>query len=142
MTKYDWEYLKSLHCQKLEKALDRSPWRNIAYGKYVQSFKNKGTSLSEYIYNKLTSDYSNFTYIITCNKFPYNLTDDILHLTVWIQPDEEVDCESVCRYISQYISEFIVIVNDYHSKSIKNIDHYQLFIKLADKDKLPINECL
>lgn len=142
---YTWDDLKKLDGKTIP-PLSRKKYVNIQYGKYSAKFRKSGTTLEKYIMDKILNDCMDQRIIITPNKFPYDLAPGITHLTIWINPLYAVSPEEVREYLHEFgLDDFVLLGNLPENKSLKQIEHYHLFILDNDYSenliKSVVSEC-
>lgn len=112
--------------------IDRKNSVQQAYNNEKQKIKNYSKFiLNTYLDNKL--------YNLQPNKFPYNLNNNIKHYVLWLHPMLDLkyitNKKLINSIIKKYIpnNEYIFYMNSYNNRSIKQIPHYQVFIKTISK---------
>ena len=120
-----WQQLQQYHLNPPTKALPRKTNYNIAYSKYTKAFSTAGTTLEKEINIALANHTE--PYVITHNKFSYDLESKIHHYVVWKNPYSEQH-PSIQNFIrSKFKGKYVVYKNRPGHCSVENIDHYQLF---------------
>ena len=102
------------------------------YDRYLAKFK-KTKDLERYLLNKYLD---NRLYILTQNKFPYNIDKTIKHYILWINPLVKKKRIYNKKFIKSILNskidkkkyKFIYYINQKKYRSIKNIPHYHVFI--------------
>lgn len=93
--------------------------------------KKNNINLSDYISNKYLK---NKKYNLVKNAFPYNLEKNILHLVLWINDlnitniKQIIKKELEIKYKKEH--EFLFFENPKHLRSINDIKHFHIFVKL------------
>ena len=112
--------------------IDRKNSVQQAYNNEKQKIKNYSKFiLNTYLDNKL--------YNLQPNKFPYNLNNNIKHYVIWLHPMLDLkyitNKKLINSILKKYIpnNEYIFYMNSYNNRSIKQIPHYQVFIKTISK---------
>tara|TARA_B100001250_G_C19063024_1_gene470953 strand:- start:46 stop:429 length:384 start_codon:yes stop_codon:yes gene_type:complete len=112
--------------------IDRKNSVQQAYNNEKQKIKNYSKFiLNTYLDNKL--------YNLQPNKFPYNLNNNIKHYVLWLHPMLDLkyitNKKLINSILKKYIpnNEYIFYMNSYNNRSIKQIPHYQVFIKTISK---------
>ena len=101
--KITWEQLLEYHLSKPDKSLLRTKEIQSKYDKYTDILKLNGMSINKYIISVLFSeDNCDKKFLITKNKFPYNLDKDITHLLIWINPLNKIGQDEVLAYITEH----------------------------------------
>lgn len=85
------------------------------------------------ILNKIFAD-DERKYIITRNKFPYDLEKNIIHYVVWENPLWDITLSDIIADLNAFSIEYVIFPYDYRG-SIPNLIHYQLFIQGDNKKK-------
>lgn len=131
----EWKELQKYHFNSLlalEKPLLRTANIQKSYDKYLKKHPN----INKIIYNKYFMN--NDLFIITCNYFPYNLSNNIKHLILWFNPiiyKNKIHILLNQNYIKLILNrllnkkKYICFINLPKNQSIKNISHYHVFIK-------------
>lgn len=111
--------------------LSRNHFNSTRY--YIHKFllKKNNINISDYISNKYLK---NKKYYLVKNTFPYHLEKNILHLVLWINDFKITDIKQLIKkelekkYKKEY--EFLFFENPKHLRSINDIKHFQVFVKL------------
>ena len=99
--------------------------------------------LKDYLIDTLFNNDLSINYVLTENTFPYNLEENIKHLIFWINPlvvlknnfnytfeiieNIITDIIDTDEHLKEY-KDFILFKNSDKTKSIKEIEHYHVFI--------------
>ena len=100
---------------------------------YIHKFllKKNNINISDYISNKYLK---NKKYYLVKNTFPYHLEKNILHLVLWINDLNITDIKQLIKkeleikYKKEY--SFLFFENPKHLRSINDIKHFHVFVKL------------
>ena len=122
----DW---KTLNAFDFSKKIYRKPEVQKKY----EGEMNKYLNYEKYILNKFLN---NKLYNLQPNTYPYDLQPNIKHCVLWLNPIINKDILYKKKFIEgilkSYIpnKEFIFYMNSQKNKSIKQIPHYHVFIKM------------
>ena len=93
--------------------------------------------MSEYllIKNFDTSEKIAQGWVISQNDYPYDLAPGILHLILWIHPSIQMTDKQIYICIETYMyqhnyKDYIYYRNNTIVRSIHDIDHFQIFVKI------------
>ena len=112
-----------------------------SYHDFLRFLEKNHLDINKYIKNKLFTPSENLDYIITQNKYPYNVTSDIKHYILWINPKKDIkytqnDLDNIIKdYMNllssdkNQLSNYNFFKNHVKSRSINKILHYQVFYK-------------
>lgn len=104
-----------------------------------QAYNNEKKKIKNYSKFILNTYLDNKLYNLQPNKFPYNLNNNIKHYVLWLHPmlDSKyiTNKKLINSILKKYIpnNEYIFYMNSYNNRSIKQIPHYQVFIKTISK---------
>ena len=100
------------------------------YISHKEKLKRDTINIHDYIKKNIIGDRK---YVFTQNQFPYNLESNIQHDLLWINPELDLDIESIYKLISnEYKSKKIVFFKNVSAlQSIKSIIHYHIFVKIS-----------
>jgi hypothetical protein len=131
----DWDRLKLYHgCTIVDDIFCRTP---IVDKMYKEHSKDK--NLNEYIYKMHI--HSNL-FILLPNIFPYDLKDNIRHYVLWFNPKYYMNRENIILdklYLNNIVrqrfpnNDYVYIVNSDKYKSVKEIYHIHVFIRISYK---------
>jgi glutaredoxin-related protein len=63
------------------------------------------------------------------NKYPYDIRDDVIHMILWSA--ENLSIEQVDKILKKTLhNEFVYFINPQHLKSIPDVFHVHVFIKI------------
>ena len=127
----NWITLKKNIETKRFNYLSRNHFNSTRY--YIHKFllKKNNINISDYISNKYLK---NKKYYLVKNTFPYHLEKNILHLVLWINDFKITDIKQLIKkelekkYKKVY--EFLFFENPKHLRSINDIKHFHIFVKL------------
>lgn len=82
--------------------------------------------------------------IITINKYPYNVSSDIIHCVIWLNPVYYIGIDDILNILH---NEYKLKPNQYilfniNNVSITSIEHCQLFVKKITYNKLIHNNMI
>jgi len=119
-----WNYLEQFH---LNSPNILFPREDIVQKKYDKHKKNIGMQIDKYIIDIILK---NHKYKITINRFPYKLDNNIGHYLLWISPKYKLLQNEIEDIIKKKFKnkKFICFQNKLETRSIKTIEHYQIFI--------------
>lgn len=104
-----------------------------------QAYNNEKKKIKNYPKFILNTYLDNKLYNLQPNKFPYNLNNNIKHYVLWLHPMLDLkyitNKKLINSILKKYIpnNEYIFYMNSYNNRSIKQIPHYQVFIKTISK---------
>jgi|SRR3989344_1573965 len=129
-----WKQLLNYHLGKPDKPLKRKKEIQDEYDKYINMLKSNGMSINKYIIGVwFSGENCEKKFLITKNKFPYNLEKSITHLLVWINPLNKASQENIIEYINNKClpNSFVMFKNSPYKdeSSVSIVSHYYLFIK-------------
>ena len=107
----------------------RHPNVELSYRRHLKNNPEmKPYIVNNYLHNRLR-------WVITNNAFPYYLDNGIQHKILWINPQIEMDGNTVKSIIHRYAENmsYIYFENSLTAKSIPNILHYHIFIKKEEE---------
>ena len=131
----DWNILSKYHFNYTKTNIllfRRTKLMQYKYDLYTQNTSDIYTD----IYNKYF--YNNNLFILAKNNYPYNLSTNIVHYILWFNPliyrnklHILLNKKYITTILNRYIksNEYICFMNVPDNQSIKNIYHYQVFIK-------------
>lgn len=137
---YQWSDLLKLDGNPPKCALDRPKWSMAAMGKAEKQLSAQGTSMSRRILDELFGTYEKRRFIITVNRFPYDVARDVSHLVVWLNPLYDGSEAEVRKYLSGVVSKYVMYENPLGHRSVTIIPHFQLFVKRDDAKKIPLDK--
>lgn len=79
-------------------ALPRTKAVSHLYSVYLRKLKANKTTPGEVILKKIF-EHDDSKFIITENKFPYNIADNLIHLVVWINPLFDATIADIKQYL-------------------------------------------
>lgn len=113
-----------------DKGLPRKTGVLIEYRNYVKSSLKSTAELVQEYFDK----HPNEQYIVTKNKFPYDLDDTIVHAVVWKNPESNISAEILRTIFDEaFGGEFVMFMNKPEVVSV-DTDHYQLFFQTEHED--------
>jgi hypothetical protein len=120
--KFDFYFLYNIYCKKSH-VIKYRLWRSYNNtNKYnLDKMTDKFSYFKEMVQNKINDE----DYIITENNYPYNISDDILHYIIWCNKNPY----EIKKILDKKYKSYVFFRNIYKHKSIKNIEHYHIFIK-------------
>ena len=129
----NWDTVKKFHLNPPKIQLPREDSVIQRYKENMSIIKMTHT-IPEYIMEKYFS--TGKKVILTANDYPYFTTSNVVHYLLWIHPSVVVDNGSIKELIidkmplSLDCQEFIYFENDSHNKSILDIRHFHVFIRV------------
>ena len=84
-------------------ALPRTKAVSHLYSVYLRKLKANKTTPGEVILKKIF-EHEDSKFIITENKFPYNIADNLVHLVVWINPLFDATVSDIRQYLDNAFS--------------------------------------
>lgn len=143
-----WDYLLNFDCNPPTVMFSRTQETLDEYSKFKDKLIEANKTLPEHIVDKyFTSDDTKFA--IVPNDFPYTSAEGIQHVLIWFNPnDTELNSllpksfnhESNKAYVESLLykderyngKEFVMWENLASNKSIQEIRHIQIFVKMND----------
>ena len=132
-----WEFLKNYNNSVSLPEDTRTKKVQKSYEKHLKKLKKNNIDVNKYLIDRLFVN--NLDYIITINQYPYNLTSDIKHYILWINPknNKKYSTDDLDKIIKDYMlsldehkfTEYIFFQNHIESRSVFHILHYQIFYK-------------
>ena len=121
-----WNYLKQFHFNPPNMLFPREEKIQEKYNKHKEDI---GISIDKYVIDTILKKDK---YRITTNLFPYKLDNNIGHYLLWISPDYKLLKNEVEDIIKKKFKnkKFICYKNKLEVRSIKTVEHYQIFIYL------------
>jgi len=115
--------------------LYRTPEIEKNYFNYKDTITKKYGSLYKYILDYVLIDKTK-DYHLTFNDYPYHLEDGVLHFLIWDlkkgEPNRNEYKKFVYKYFHPKYYDIIIRINKPNWRSIPEIKHCHLFIKLKD----------
>jgi hypothetical protein len=103
------------------------------YKKFKNHLTKNNINIEDYIMNKFLK---NKKYSIEQNNFPYNITDNMAHYVLWIEPNyfKEINDKQLLEIILIKMNElgyneYFCFENHIGCKSVLGIPHYQVFFR-------------
>jgi hypothetical protein len=123
--KLNWSDLQNLLENRHKYDIIRSP----EVRKRLDTHMSKINNIDEYILQMV--DFSEEKYKILENDYPYNVEDSIKHYVFWINPQHNIKIQEAKQICLDKWKEkdIIIFENPTHMKTVKNIKHYQVFLK-------------
>lgn len=137
-TPLSWSELQQYNKNPPEKALPRKKGIATRYGYYIKKLKQNNMTIDGHIMKQVFEHCDNDRIVITMNKFPYNVTDDITHLVAWINPLYTTSDEDVYKFLDETGVDYVAYVNKPAHISVESVRHFQLFIKNKDLSKFDV----
>ena len=139
--RYPMWFIQFLDGQSNPFPLSRDAKIQKSYEAYSEASRN---AFIKNLFNKrlVTPEIS---YRFIPNDYPYFLEDGVMHYVLWLRPDVNIaiDTKSIRKVINQYILskfnkpfDFYFFKNHKEIKSISEVEHYHVFIKKYDKEKI------
>lgn len=129
----NWETVKQFHLNPPTVQLPREDSVVERYKENMSIIKKTHT-IPEYLMIKYFS--SGKKVVLTSNDYPYYTTPNIVHYLLWIHPSIHINSGSISELISDNIplsldyKEYIYFENHGNNKSILDIRHYHVFIRI------------
>lgn len=129
----NWETVKKFHLNPPSIQLPREDTVVKRYKDNMTVIKMTHT-ISEYLMKKYFSSRNKI--VLTANDYPYFTTTNILHYLLWIHPSLHIENSIIRELIKDRIptslncQEFIYFENIGTNKSIQDIRHFHVFIKV------------
>lgn len=108
--------------------------------KRYNKFKQNISDINEYLFNTLFKkniSNENSDIIFKENDYPYKLPKNIKHYLIWIRPDKKYSWREVNDFLKKCIRNHNLNINDYIlfrnnvvNKSIEQIEHYHVLLKV------------
>lgn len=155
-----WNIIKSFHCNAPDYALPRTLETVNKYKKHIDNLKKINKTVGEYLNEKLFKN--NESYKIEANLFPYHLQNNneyyIEHYIIWF--NDKLNIKDIItkpllvidKIIQEFINkkaisnpfendplnniEYIYFENSLKNKSVPEIRHLHLFIKILKNPPL------
>jgi len=136
-----WDNLLQYHRNPPPHQIGRKEDTEIKYQTYLQNLKNKNITISDHIKNSVMTDNPS----IIQNDFPYWTNNNIQHYCIWWSDISSIsfDISSddgekyVCHLVENHFNKqmkpsenFIYFENKKENKSIPDVMHIHLFIKM------------
>ena len=103
-------------------------------------FKQNIPDINEYLFNTVftkNSKNENTNIVFKENDYPYKFPKNIKHYLIWIHPNKNYSRKEVEEFLLNSISENNLQINDYIlfknnlvNKSIEQIEHYHVLLKI------------
>lgn len=127
-----WIKLKIILENKTYDEFSRSNFNLNRYKIHKFLLKIKKIELKDYINNKYLK---HKPYNLVKNIFPYDLEKNILHLVLWISTDIIINVEKIIKLelknkMNKENNTFLFFENPKQFRSIDDIKHFQVFVKL------------
>lgn len=129
------------------------------YNIHKKNLLKNNILLKDYLINKLFNNDPKIKFKLSINQFPYNTDKNIKHLLLWINPlylynknnenNTEISFKNITEefnymkniflslikdnkeiYLDRSIKDLIIFKNSQKTKSIKDIEHYHIFLLL------------
>lgn len=124
--KLSWEKLKSWDCSSPDIAFARDDATEALYTAHKENLKKTGISLDQYVEKTVLGDQN---YVLSANRFPYNVEVPIRHFVFWMRPGYKVPTAYVKNFLqSELRTQVVVFENVPVKQTIRGIPHYQVFI--------------
>ena len=130
----NWETVKRFH---LNPPLIQLPREDTVVKRYKENMSviKMTHTIPEYLMKKYFSTDNKI--ILTANDYPYFTTSNILHYLLWIHPSLHIENSIIRELIKERIptslncEEFIYFENIGNNKSVLDIRHFHVFIKIC-----------
>lgn len=119
--KYDYYFLKNIYCKKnnvIYYLLKRNP---IIQEKYNN---DQNSNLHTKYKENIRKNISIHGYYITINNYPYSIKKNIIHNIIWCNKNKE----EIKNILNCLYEDYVFFKNIQNNKSIKDIEHYHIFI--------------
>lgn len=133
-----WITLKYIIKNRLFDELNRTDFQNNRYKIHRFLLKKKNIKIKDYIIKKYLNDIS---FSLTSNDFPYNISNNILHILFWINNNsliKDIYSKDIYSLIKKEIFKkykknypFLYFENPNNLKSIPEIKHYHIFLNIS-----------
>ena len=126
-----WKELEKYHLKTPDKEMYRHPKVQKAYDEFLEILSKQNLSINKYVLEAIFSDeYYSRPFIITKNKFPYNIEEKYAHLLIWLNPLYEVEESEILLFLKEKCegNPFILFKNDPQNSSVCLVTHYHLFV--------------
>lgn len=109
----------------IDAGFTRTPEVQQAYEECLKSIK----SAKQYVLSKYFTEGDRV--VIVANDYPYNLPNGYQHNVIWFL-DHLTTYEIYERALDRYTDNQIalILINEYHSQSVRNLSHAHLIIKV------------
>ena len=121
---YDFFFLKNIYC-KDKYIIKYDLIRKDNIQKSYELYKSNN-SLKNFKMN-IKKNIKKNGYIITENDFPYNLNNNVKHYIIWTNND----IFKIKKILNKRFNNYIFFRNLIENKSIKDIEHYHIFIEIT-----------
>ena len=121
---YDFFFLKNIYCKDkyiIKYDLIRKENIQKSYELY------KSNNLLKNFKMNIKKNITKYGYIITENDFPYNLNNNVKHYIIWTN----YDIFKIKKILNKRFINYIFFRNLIENKSIKDIEHYHIFIEIT-----------
>jgi len=121
--------------QSSNATIGRKKEDQIKYGQYLAQCKITGNNIGDKLKELFSNLYKDRSWIITKNKFPYDIDDQVVHLLIWLNPNKTPSEQEIRKYLHQLVGDdYIMFKNTLDKKSIPSVDHFHLFVKIKHMD--------
>ncbi len=125
--KYDYYFLKNIYCKENNTIYYPLKRNIIIQNQYDNHQKSNFNILFK---ENIRKNISKKGYIITVNNYSYNIKENIEHNIIWSNKNkEEIKNILDCLY-----DDYVFFKNIQDNKSIKDIEHYHIFVN-SSKNK-------
>lgn len=122
----NWEDIKDINVNNPPNCrFMRKPEDEIKYKNYLIFLKKKSLTPHK---NILDNIIGNNIYKLVKNTFPYDLDKEIDHWILWINPKNKLTFQEIDNLLKNKFRNFVYFSNLEKNKSIKTIEHYQIFV--------------
>jgi hypothetical protein len=125
-----WDELKTYDRNPPTGILERESSMKEKYDQHRKNVKDINSYLMDNLFANNTKKI-----LFTMNDFPYWVTDDINHLVCWVRPGNEYSIDEVSEILTSVYTDFVIFENLPANKSVKLIQHFQIFVK-SDGEKI------
>lgn len=130
-----WQDLKQWDLKTTDVAFGRTPESIRAYTEHKRELSLRKVSLKEFVQATILGTQP---YAISANMFRYNIDLYIRHMVFWMNSGIYISMEQAKKIVSRDLNadqrDIIIFENSPANKSIPDIPHYQVFIKLSHRD--------
>ena len=121
-----WEDIKDINVNNPPNyRFMRKPEDEIKYKNYLISLQKKSLTPHKNIIDNIIG---NNIYKLVKNTFPYDLDKEIDHWILWINPKNKLTFQEINNLLKNKFRNFVYFSNLEKNKSIKTIEHYQIFV--------------
>lgn len=143
----EWNTIAQFHLRPPQGALAREPYVQQRYNEFIQCLGRHNINIGDYLARYLFFDGNSPSdegrpYTFVPNRFPYAVAFNISHWLFWINPRWEQKngmmpiraviekCEELTAGRAGPNGKFILFENNPSNRSVGNIRHFHVFVRL------------